>query len=418
MRMQCPVLRVNNPYLSIYGLKGVHSMSDYVLSRAMRRMLKARERVAQRNVWFASVIYNVRLIEAKADQYPFNTLPPECRTMCTDSINVYFNPDVILDMDHEPHIEGMLLHEVIHAAFRHISRRDTRDPKRWNQACDYSINPMIDSIFKLPAGYLNDPKYRDMSSERIYEILQADQEKKQDGKGKGKPDKGDKEGSGRMVEPSEEELEKADQDWQRTVQAATERGEKAGTVHGQLKRLIEELYPAENINWRDLLQDMARNAKSRNSGSWARPNRRYLGHGITMPGEVNDNVYRLIVCLDTSGSITDEQIKAMKSETMSLLDQQIVTHVTMISTDTRVCNVSDVDSSEDVQNFNLGHHGGGTDFRAAMAYVAQVPDAVGCVFLTDMMTSSFGDNPGIPTVWVNWIKGSTAKAPYGVTVDY
>ena len=396
------------------------------VSKAMLRMLRARENVARRNVFFASILYNARLIETKVEIQGM-------KTMFTNGVNIYHHPEFVEKND--KNIEGVLLHETLHCALNHVGRRGERDHRLWNIACDFAINPLVKSVFPLPTPHLDDKRFHNKTAEEIYTLLQQEMEKqrrqgKGKGGGKGKRDQDDdsdgdsdqngerQERSGRMQVPTKEELEDAEREWRRVVKVATEKAEKAGTMPGQLKRLLEEIFPSEKLDWRDLIDDMARDAKTKASASWSRPSRRYLGQGVIMPGDTMDDVFRLVVCLDTSGSITQEQTTAMRSEVCSLLDQRIVTNVTIISTDTRVCSQMDVASSEEVKAFDLGHCGGGTQFDAAMDAVAQVPDAVGCVFLTDMQTSSFGKPPPFPVVWVNWCKGSGAVAPYGKTVDY
>jgi len=304
-----------------------------------------------------------------------------------------------------------LLHETLHCAFNHVSRRGTRDHVLANIAADFAINPTVASVYTLPAGALISEEFDHMSMERIYAELEKRVQKAKGGKGD------PKEGSGRWVDPTPEQLEEAEQNWRRVVKNAEDRAKKAGRLPDNLQRLIEEMFPLDKISWRELIQDMARDAKSRVSTSWSRPNRRFMGHGLVLPGVTTDEVYRLVVCIDCSGSINEQQTKEMRAEVMSLLDQRIVTNVTMISTDTRVCNKEDVTSSEDVKNFQIGG-GGGTDFQDCMKVVAEVPDAVGCIFLTDMQTSSFGDDPKMPVVWVNWCKGSNATAPYGRVTEY
>ena len=52
-------------------------------------------------------------------------------------------------------------------------RRSGRDPKRWNEACDYAINPiLLDAGLHLPEGVLVDDRFREMSAEQIYNQLQ------------------------------------------------------------------------------------------------------------------------------------------------------------------------------------------------------------------------------------------------------
>jgi hypothetical protein len=38
---------------------------------------------------------------------------------------------------------------------------------------------------------------------------------------------------------------------------------------------------------------------------------------------------------------------------------------------------------------------------------------MGCVFLTDMATQSFGRDPDMPVLWVDWTKNGTQKVPFG-----
>jgi len=372
------------------------------MSNAQLRILKAREKVARRNVFFASILYTARLLETDLEPYGM-------KTMFTNGIDIYFHPDFVADND--ANIEGVVLHETLHCAFCHIHRKGERNPALWNIACDYAINPLIQSIFPLPKGALIDQKYAGMNAEHIYELLDKDpkfDKIKLAGNASGKGLE-----SGPMQEPTPEQLEKAEREWRRVVKLASDKAEKAGTLHGQLKQLVEELFPSERLDWRKALEDMARDAKSDDAGDWSRPNRRFIGEGMYFPGRINDKHFRLVACLDVSGSVSDEYKKEMKSELMNLLDQKIVTSVVMISTDTEVTNQEEVFDSEGVMNFDFKDHGGGTDFQRAMERVAQVEDAVGCVFLTDMMTSSFGKDPHIPTVWVDWTGNGNQTVPFG-----
>ena len=62
-------------------------------------------------------------------------------------------------------------HEVMHPALQHHVRRSGRDPRRWNEACDYVINPLLlDAGLSLPDGVLVDHRFRSMSAEQIYNL--------------------------------------------------------------------------------------------------------------------------------------------------------------------------------------------------------------------------------------------------------
>jgi hypothetical protein len=56
-----------------------------------------------------------------------------------------------------------------------IPLQERIDPRRWNEACDYAINPLLlDAGLGLPDGVLVDPRFRGMSAEQIYNLREAE----------------------------------------------------------------------------------------------------------------------------------------------------------------------------------------------------------------------------------------------------
>jgi predicted metal-dependent peptidase len=426
------------PVFVHFGLATIQKelkMNTANMSSAMRRLLTARERVARRSEWFGGIIYTARLVERKIG------------TMATDGTNIYADPDFVRDND--PHIEGVFLHEVLHCALDHPARRKWREHGLWNIACDYAINPLVSKLFTLPKDALISPRFDHMRAEAIYDVLAEER------KGRTKPPPGDDEGepedkdgpegqpgkaggdgqdesqdgetegegqdqdhnaadekSGRMIDPTPEEAEKARAKWQDAVSRTTEKCEKAGNMPSNLKRLINEFTPSEKLDWRKVLDDWARNSRESSNASWSRPNRRWIGQGIIMPGPVDTKIHKLVACIDCSGSVSNEYIKEMKAELHSLLEQKLVSTIHLIATDTDICNEAEVSTVEELADFEVGS-GGGTYFEAAMERVAEINDAMGCVFLTDMQTGSFGRDPGMPVMWVDWTRKGDQKVPFG-----
>ena len=81
-------------------------------------------------------------------------------------------------------LAGVLAHEVMHPALQHHTRRGHRDASRWNMACDYAINLLLlDAGLTLPKDVLIDNRFRGMSAERIYNLIEEQsQEDGSDGK--------------------------------------------------------------------------------------------------------------------------------------------------------------------------------------------------------------------------------------------
>jgi hypothetical protein len=112
----------------------------------------------------------------------------ECKTMCTNGREIIFHPDFVKNQKEEA-LRLVLAHEILHCIGKHQERRGSRDPKGWNIACDYAINPIlggidpVDKKFKLETGFewpvdesgnrmgLYEEKYEGMRAEDIYDLL-------------------------------------------------------------------------------------------------------------------------------------------------------------------------------------------------------------------------------------------------------
>ena len=392
----------------------MNSWFNYKITDAMRRVLIAREKIARRNPFFASILFNARLVES--DRY---------QTIWTDGMNVYFNPEYIKQNDQ--FVEGDVLECVMHSAMQHIGRKKYRNNEKWNEACDLSIRPLVHQYFQQhPALMMQDGRFPDKAAEEIYELLETQEQNKSKG---GKGNKGNPEGQepdenpGGMIDPDpkdQEAAETAAKQWSRSVANAMDKATKAGNMPGNIKRLIEELLPTEKLDWRDLIRDMSRDAKSKNARSWSRVNRRRNGQdgNPVMPGLANDNIYNLLIAFDVSGSISKEMFRDMKSEVASVMDQDLINQATLIAVDTRPQSVTVVTNGAQVVDWEPTG-GGGTHFESVMKLInEEYGQSIGMLFLTDLETGSFGEEPDFPVVWVNFSAGNNLKAPYGRTVDY
>src|SRR6266568_3278486 len=101
--------------------------------------------------------------------------PSPVATMATDGVSLFYNPEFVESLN-AAELVGTLAHEVMHPALQHHTRRGDRNQARWNMACDYAINPMLlDAGLVLPKDVLIDNRFRGMSAERIYNLLEEDE---------------------------------------------------------------------------------------------------------------------------------------------------------------------------------------------------------------------------------------------------
>src|SRR5579863_7344271 len=133
-------------------------------TRNSLRIQKARTALLLDHPFFGSLLYRLKDRESRA-----------VKTMATDGISLLWNPEFVETLTAAT-LAGTLAHEVMHPALHHHLRRSGRDPKRWNVACDYAINPLlVDAGLKLPEGVLLEDRFRGMSAEQIYNLLESEE---------------------------------------------------------------------------------------------------------------------------------------------------------------------------------------------------------------------------------------------------
>ena len=112
------------------------------------RLTRARSGLILTQPFFGSEVMRLKL-----------ELDSSIPTAAVNSKRIRFNPDFVEGLT-DPELMGVLAHEVLHRAFGHHWRRDSRDPKEWNVACDYAINPiLVKAGMTLPDGALLDSEY-------------------------------------------------------------------------------------------------------------------------------------------------------------------------------------------------------------------------------------------------------------------
>lgn len=219
------------------------------------RIQKARTSLILDHPFFGSLLFRLKGRECRSIQ-----------TMATDGMSLFYNPDFVETLNAAT-LAGTLAHEVMHPALHHHVRRSGRDPKMWNQACDFAINPLlVDAGLSLPDGVLIDDRFRGMSAEQIYNLLDGEKEQEQvagnkdgqGGTGAGKSGNeqsspedvsepsvpGTEGGIGQVLDapPPDEEtptIEEQTREWDVAVNQATMVARQAGKVPAGLHRTLE-----------------------------------------------------------------------------------------------------------------------------------------------------------------------------------
>ena len=133
------------------------TVSEQKFIEAERLVARAKSRMVREHPFYASLLFRLEIKPSL-----------EVDTMATDGKSIIYNPVWVCTLT-VAEVAGVLAHEGAHVAYCHHLRKNGRDHKWWNAACDYAINGgLISAGFVLPEGGLYDKAYVGKSSEWIY----------------------------------------------------------------------------------------------------------------------------------------------------------------------------------------------------------------------------------------------------------
>jgi predicted metal-dependent peptidase len=329
-----------------------------------------------------------------------------------------------------------LAHEVMHPALHHHVRRSGRHPRRWNEACDYAINPLLlDAGLSLPDGVLVDNRFREMSAEQIYNQLEAESEEES---GDGEGSAGSAEDGGGDAPSAERDMdqpsasvseggigqvldapigdedattiEEQSREWTIAVSQAVTLAKQAGKVPAGIRRTLEGAAEAA-VDWCERLRRLWSETTPFDY-SWMRPNRRHIWIGLYLPGVVREGVGEIAIAVDCSGSVNSRQLRLFEAEIRSILEGQRPMRVSVLCFDVTVHEVETYEAGQRVDLTPAG--GGGTEFGPCFDYLRQqgiVPQTM--VFLTDLYGTFPPWTPPYPVLWASTVR---REAPFGEVI--
>ena len=410
--------------------KVVTKTDPKVDTAAKEKLITARIGLLLRAPFFGNLATRMNLINA--DEW--------CGTAATDGRRFYYNSEFVNKMPLKQ-VEFLVGHEVLHAVYDHMGRRGSRDPRISNIAADFCVNwDLVEQRIgdKIPSA-LYDAKYKGMSMEEVYDDLMKnankiniDQLAKQlldehlgDGEGEGEGD-GEGEGNershtgggGRPKLTEEERKEIKDEIKEAVLAAASAVG--AGNLPGGVKRMIKDLTEPV-MNWRELLQQQIEST-IKSDFSWMKPSRRGWHMDAVMPGMMPGNQIDVCVAIDTSGSITNEDLRIFLSEVKGIMEAYEEYRIRILTWDTAVHNpqVFTSDNMENIEEYAPGG-GGGTDPHCVWNWLQENDvEPKKLIMFTDFCFYGWSPQevePYCETVWI--IKGNPSAEPeFGVWAHY
>jgi predicted metal-dependent peptidase len=327
-------------------------------------------------------------------------------TACTNGTEIRYLPEFFMAQSPAEQL-FLILHETLHVALQHVTRRGDRDPQKWNIAADYVINYiLVKAGFKMPQGGLYDKKYAGMNTDNVYDLLP------------------DEESGGLPMLPMDDIREAGDDATQQEtaekiddilVQASLHSkmaGDKAGSIPGEIDFYIQKLI-APKLPWDRILKSFF--SKTIKQGyTLRRPNRRFWPDHY-LPSRNSKALCHIAVAIDTSGSVSDDEFARFASEVYSIMKRQKPTQLTLIQFDTTIKTISEIRSAKDLLSTEF-HGRGGTHIEPVMDWAAKNKPTVLLVFSDGHFRNEF-PNPKVPIVWlINDNPGYQAR--YGKVIKY
>jgi predicted metal-dependent peptidase len=373
----------------------------------------------------------------------------------TDSRTLFLNPDGLAKLagssDPVGYTAFLLFHEALHAMLRHPIRcRDMADRETANIAVDYLVNALIDQVNRETVGlvpfpiiegaYLDHDLSDGHDALSLYHFLLADKPEESDESG----ESGDE--SGESGESGDESGESADEsgsgskpsdpddlsdihsgdffdpdlkgdetveDFDRSVNETIEQNaaqiemDKIAGIGGSdalSKAVADARDQFQKIDWRDHLSQWLSSsiAGGEYDGIDAA---HYSGTGLVEDERSCRNVGELVVIIDTSGSVVNDDpfVTSALDQIETLSSDVAPKKIHVVHVDYMVRHHEELNAGDPVDR-EL-HGGWGTLFKPAFDWVEEnAPDAKGIVYITDGFASDWEEleEPSLPVLWLDY----------------
>jgi predicted metal-dependent peptidase len=321
------------------------------------------------------------------------------------------------------------------------------DSKIANMAADFVVNDIIfnikgtvsggnEAIVTLPEGALYDEFFHNWNMREVYNHIRKEnpQRQKPSGGSGGSGDSGnggdsDPSGGGKQDSDSKIKANGKDydmggdgfdeHDWEnfkdltheeakelsdKIDKALREGGMLAGRMGGKIPRQIGDLLEPK-IDWRDALRDFVSSAmRGKDEFTWRKMNKRQMANDIYMPSMENETIGDVIVAIDTSGSIGNEELTEFATELASICDLVQPEAVRVLWWDTMVHGeqVFKPDQYQSIGSLLKPLGGGGTHVSSVSKYIVEKKLNAECVivFTDGYVESDIKWDISPPTLWM------------------
>ena len=345
-------------------------------------------------------------------------------TFTSDGLKMHYNSEYLDKLSVEE-VEFVMANGAMHTVLKHYERLNGRTKWLWQTATDYVVNAMlVKNGMQLPEYAYFENKFEGLYVEEVYAILSAEMKDNSEysieEENQQINDTDDKNMENLHVqkehapdsnaqESIEEESAEEKEETKERLEQIFQKLKRQGNLPKELELVIPE-YFSNKVDWREFLYGyIAAHAKT--SYRFTPPNMKYLYRGIYLPS-LSSDLLRVIVAIDTSGSVDEALLSTFLGEVTSMMQQYPNYEIELITADAKIQSVKTFLPGEPLDYSISG--GGGTDFRPVFEYVQMHIDY-------PTLLIYFTDGEGIfpkeePPYNVLWVAPEPIEIPFGELV--
>lgn len=378
-------------------------------------------KLLEKEPFYSTAVQSCRII------YDHPKIPTAASSFMNFTPLLFFNREFMSSITLEEQV-AVLKHEILHLIFSHTEnfRAKYEYPDLWNYATDCLINQYIGES-RLPRKRIVDGKsvgfepitlellstqlnlkLEPLQSAEYYYEAMIKSAKKISGAGSGTGTVDE-----HLTEEDLKEIAKAigegdvvatNEQLKTAARVLVDKAIKgsAGNVPFALSKAFKHLFKDSGISWKSLLRNFVASAtSSKRKATRKKSNRRF---GFNVPGTKKHRELKVAYCMDTSGSVSEEQFHAGVNEMLYMFKSKMISELHVIYADCKVQKVIKVTTEKKIP---FERHGkGGTAYQPAISKARELGvDAI--IYFGDMDTADTPSNPGIPVMWLT--VGSTKK---------
>jgi len=359
----------------------------------------------------------------------FGTLASKLELIVNDNIEAFVSNGVKVEYREDylneleiGELEFIFANGAMHASLAHDKRRNNRSGWLWQMATDMAINDMlVENGMTLPYGAQYRKRFTGMYAEEIYAELKADILREEDNLEYEADDADDVEpNSDKKNEKIEEKKEQTEEQLQEEILQEQLIAEEAISLleqelkKGEAPLHIERFFSLEyegKIDWRDELRN-AVDRYFRDDYTLLPPSKKLLYTGIYLPSTISQT-FRLVIVVDSSGSVDDELLNTFLGEVNFLMTLVSNYQIELIVCDDKVHSHKTFYSGESLDVSLKG--GGGTSFEPAFKFVDENFDDVKLLLYFTDLDGKFPSE--IPNYEVKWVSSQVREIPFGTIIE-